>query len=419
MKKIKMRKITQSFNNEFIDDIPAEIRKEFEKINFDKIIKPGMKICITVGSRGIDNIKSIIKSVIQEVKKRKGVPFITPSMGSHGGAYAEGQLAILAKYGITEKEMGVPIEATMDVIKLGEIENGLPVYFDKIAYESDGIIAVNRVKVHTGFKSEIESGLHKILAVGLGNHKGAKLVHSLGVDGLRNYIVEFAKVILKKAPVVCGLAILENAYDKTFKLKAARPESFWEVDTELLQECKNLFPSLPVKDIDLLIIKEMGKNISGTGIDTNIIGGIMGPVEEFNLPQIKKIMVLDLTPETQGNAMGIGIADLITEKLFNKINYKSTYANAITSTFFERARIPMVFKTEKEGIEAALEAIWNLPGEKPRIIIMKNTLDLENLYVSEVIWDEIKENIEIKSENDWENIKYDQEGNLVMKYILN
>jgi len=248
-----------------------------------------------------------LKAIIEEVKKRKAFPFIVTAMGSHGGATAEGQKKVLADYGISEKTMGVPIKATMDTVQLDQLANGLPIYFDKIAYSADGIIVVNRIKVHTAFKAEIESGLHKILSVGLGNHQGAKLVHFLGVKGIRDYVVKFAKVILKKAPILAGFAILENAYDETYKIVGAKTEEFYLVEKELLRECKQILPKLPVRNIDFLIIQEMGKNISGTGMDTNVIGGIKDFKEgEYEPPQIKKILVLDLTPETQGNALGIG-----------------------------------------------------------------------------------------------------------------
>lgn len=412
MNNLKLIKMHQKFDSEKLNNIPEVISKEFERIQLDRKIKPGMKIGITVGSRGIDNFQLIIKSIIFEIKKRKGMPFILTAMGSHGGATAEGQRQVLSHYGITEKSMGVPIKATMDTVQLDYLENGLPVHFDRIAYHADGIIAVNRVKVHTAFKGKIESGLHKILAVGLGNHRGAKLVHSLGVKGLRDYMVEFAKVILKKAPIIAGFGILENGYDQTFRIKAARADEFDKVDSELLKECKNILPRLPVKNIDLLIVQEVGKNISGTGMDTNIVGGIKDP-GDFEQLEIKKLLVLDLTEESQGNAVGIGIADMITEKFYKKIDFKSTNTNAITATFFDRARIPVVFPTEQKAIETGLDTIWNLPSIPPRIIIIKNTLKLDEMYVSKAIWEEIKDKENVSAIGGWESIKFDLAGQLL------
>lgn len=406
----------QIFEQRKIDNIPEEISQEFEKIRLSEKIKPGMQICITVGSRGINNIQLIIKSIIAEVKKRRGVPFIIPAMGSHGGATAEGQKKVLENYGITEETMGVPIKNSMDVVELGRLENGLPVYFDKIAFEVDGIIVVNRIKVHTAFKSDIESGLHKILSVGLGNHKGASLVHYLGVSGIRDYMVEFAKVVLEKAPVLCGLGILENAYDDTYKLTAASPRDFEKVDKELLKECKKILPVLPVLDIDILVVEEMGKNISGSGMDTNIVGGIRGYKEgDYTPPRIKRIILLDLTKETDGNALGIGLVDLITKKVYEKIDLNATYANTITTTFLDRARIPIVCNTEEEAFNIAMKTIWNLPGKKPRIIIIRNTLKLDELYVSENIWEEIRDQANISSLGDWEKLGFDIHGNLMLR----
>jgi hypothetical protein len=414
MENLKLIKIHQKFDNKKLNNIPEFICEEFKRIQLDQKITPGMKIGITVGSRGIDNLQLIIKSIIYEIKKRKGIPFIVTSMGSHGGATAEGQKEILTNYGITEESMGVPIKASMEVVELGRLENGLPIYFDKIAYNADGIIVVNRVKVHTAFKAEIESGLHKMLSVGLGNHEGAKLVHYLGVKGIQDYMVEFAEVILKKAPILAGFAILENAYDETYKIVGAKIEEFYQVEKELLKECKQILPKLPVKNIDILIIQEMGKNISGTGMDTNVIGGIKDFKKgEYEPPQIKKILVLDLSPETHGNALGIGMAHMITKRLYEKIDIKETNTNTITTTFLDRARIPMVFDTDKEAMEIGLQTIWNLPGTKPRIIIIKNTLKLDQMYVTETIWEEIKSEKNITSSRDWEEINFDNSGNLL------
>jgi hypothetical protein len=337
-------------------------------------------------------------------------------MGSHGGATAEGQRKIIESYGMTEKTMGVPIKSSMDVVELGRLENGLPVFFDKIAFEADGIVVVNRIKVHTAFKSLIESGLCKMLSVGLGNHEGASLVHYLGVKGLRDYMIDFAKVILEKAPVLCGLGILENAYDDTYRLVAALPQDFERVDIELLRECKRIMPGLPVSDIDILIVEEIGKNISGTGMDTNIVGGIREYREgEYDPPKIKKIIVLDLTKEADGNALGIGLADLTTRKLYDKIDFAATYENTITTTFLERAKIPITCKTEEEAFLIALKTTWNLPGTKPRIAIIRNTLRLDELYVSEPIWEEIKDQANIRSSGDWETLRFDHDGNLLLK----
>lgn len=368
MEKIILRRISQVFENKKINNISEKIIQEFEKIKFNEKIKPGMQIGITVGSRGIDNLVLIIKTVIQEVKRYGGSPFIIAAMGSHGGATIEGQLLILESYGITEEKMGVPIKATTETIELGKLENGLPVYFNKVAKSFDGLIIINRIKVHTSFKSDIESGLCKMLAVGLGGHKGASLVHSLGVKGLSDYMVKFAEVIIQKAPILCGIGILENGYDKTYKLIAANPEDFQELDKKLLKECKRILPRLPVLDIDILIVEEIGKNISGTGMDTNIVGGITEfPKNSFHPPKIKEIILLDLTPESHGNAHGVGLATAITRRLYEKIDFKATYTNSITSGFLYKSRIPMIFTTEEEAFKNCLSVLGNLPEQNQEL----------------------------------------------------
>lgn len=416
MEQIRIRRIKQVFEDRKIDNIPEVLSAEFKRIQLDQKIEAGMQIGITVGSRGINNIQLIIKQIIKEIRSKKGVPFIVAAMGSHGGATADGQRSVLEGYGITEESMGVPIQSSMEVIELEDLGNGLKVYFDRIAFEADGIIVVNRVKPHTAFKSDIESGLCKMLSVGLGNHKGANLVHALGVKGLGDYMVSFAKVILKKAPILCGLAILENAYDETYRLMAASPEDFESVDMELLKESKNILPSLPVLDIDILIVKEIGKNISGTGMDTNVIGGIKGTAETNTAtPRIKRIIVLDLTKEAHGNALGIGLADLTTKRLYDKIDFAATYANTITTTFLDRAKLPIVVKSDKEAMDIALKTVWNLPGTKPRVVIILNTLKLDEIFVSETIWREIESKPNISPMAGWEEIRFSDDGNLTLE----
>jgi len=310
--------------------------------------------------------------------------------------------------------MRVPIKATTETIELGKLENGLPVYFNKIANSLDGLIIVNRVKVHTSFKSDIESGLCKMLAVGLGNHQGAILVHSLGVKGLSDYMVQFAEVILKKFPILCGIGILENGYDKTYKIVSANPEDFKEVDRKLLKESKRILPRLPVSNIDLLVIEEIGKNISGTGMDTNIVGGITEfPKGSFHPPKIKEILLLDLTSESHGNAHGVGLGTAITRRLYDKIDFKNTYINSITSGFLKKSRIPMIFSTEEEAFRSCLSVLGNLPGTKPRIIIIKNTLKLNKMFISEPIWEEIKDRENILPLDSWKELKFDRKGKFI------
>jgi len=330
---IKVRKIKQNFNRMKIDNLSEHIHQSFKKSDLKNRIKPGDKIGITVGSRGITNIKLIVKDIISELKKLNASPFILPAMGSHGGANSKGQKEVLAYYGITQKEMGVPVMASMDVIQIGKVENKIPIYFSKIAMELDGIIALNRVKMHTDFKSNIvESGMSKILAIGLGKAKGSSSIHSLGVYGLKNVIPQAAELIITRAPIIQGIGILENSYDQTMKISFVPPEDIIKVDSELLKISKEVMPMLPIDDLDVVIAQEIGKNISGTGFDTNVIGRLyINGEKEIVKPRIKRLIVFDITEESHGNALGIGLADITTRHLVNKINYKDMYANTITS----------------------------------------------------------------------------------------
>ena len=414
MEEIKMYRVLQAFYKSKLKNIPEIIAQKFQAIRLDQQIKPGMKIGITVGSRGVDNLQLIIKTVIEEVKKRKGSPFILPAMGSHGNANIEGQKQVLRSYGIAEEGMGVPIQATMDVVELGKLKNGLPVYFDKYAFQADGIIVVNRVKAHTVYKAKIESGLHKMLAVGLGNHQGATSIHCLGPKYIPDNVMNAAKIILKKAPIICGLGILENAYDEVRKIVAVLPGDFMQVEQELLKECKEIAPTLPVKDIDVLIVQEMGKDISGAGLDTNVVGGVKAYLEgDYDPPKIDKMVVLDLTKPSHGNAIGISIADIITKRLYDKIDFDATYKNVITCGYLDRAKIPVVLKTDKEAIEVALNTIFKLPGTEPRVILIRSTLKLDEMFVSENIWEKIKNNI--STIGNWEKLAFNDIGNLTLR----
>ncbi|HDK27805.1 MAG TPA: DUF2088 domain-containing protein [Candidatus Atribacteria bacterium] len=411
---IKVRKIKQNFNRMKIEDLFEHIHQSFKKSDLKNRIKPGDKIGITVGSRGITNIKLIVKNIISELKNINASPFILPAMGSHGGANSEGQKEVLASYGITEREMGVPIMASMDVRQIGKVENKIPIYFSKIAMESDGIIALNRVKMHTDFKSNlIESGMSKILAIGLGKAKGASSIHSLGVYGLKNVIPQAAELIIKKAPIIQGIGILENSYDQTMKISFVPPEDIIKVDSELLKKSKEVMPTLPIENLDIVITQEMGKNISGTGFDTNVIGRLyINGEKESMKPMIKRLIVFDLTEESHGNALGIGLADITTRKLVDKINYKDMYANTITSTFLNRAKIPIIADTEKEAIEIALKTCWELEQNNLKLLIMKNTLELEYLYVSKAAWDEIKDDKNIDACGEWEKLAFAENGKM-------
>lgn len=396
----KVVKIKQHFTGPTVSNIEEKVAAEFSKDSISKTITAGMEIAITAGSRGIANIAEIIRATAAEVKKRGAHPFIVPSMGSHGGATAEGQIEVLESLGVTESYCQAPIRATMDVVDIGKTEAGISVYMDKIAYESDGVILVNRIKEHTDFSANIESGLMKIASIGLGNHKQAQAIHSLGVTGIRDHMPKVAEVIFQSGKVIMGIGIVENAFEETAEIEAIPVAQIPIREQELLAFSKSLLPRLPVDQIDILFVDEIGKNYSGTGMDTNVIGRlrILG-TEEPERPNVDYIIASDLSEASHGNALGIGLADLTTERLFNKVDHQKMNENVITSTFLKRASIPIVLPNDKQAIEAALRGSWGKDASTLRFIRIPNTLHLGELYISEALLPDIQnmENIEVIS----------------------
>ena len=387
----ELYRVKQQLEKRCISDVKTEVYKELDKLNIgDKV--QNKTIGVTAGSRGICNIDKIVKSIVDYVKEHGGKPFIIPAMGSHGGATAEGQTEVLHGYGITEESMGCPIKSSMETVELGTTENGAPVYFDKTAYESDGVIVCNRVKPHTDFSADNESGIVKMIAIGLGKEKGCSAMHAFG---LAKTIPLSAKVSLKKAPILCGLGIVENSCDETYLIEGVEPEDFIEADARLLKLSKELVPHLPDDDIDLLIVKEIGKMYSGTGMDTKVIGRIRvrGEIEPEK-PDIKMLVALRMNEHSYGNALGIGLADITTKSLVDQIDQKSMYSNLIATTFLERGKIPVYFDTEKESIENAMNVL-SRQGAVKRMIIVENTLNIETLIVSKDIYEAHKDRLEI------------------------
>lgn len=380
----KMAKIKQSFQNEEIESLSEVIEREIYSTDFPQRIKKGDEVAIGVGSRGIDKIDLVAKEIVKIVKQLGGEPFIVPAMGSHGGATAQGQQEVLAGYGVTQEKVGAPIVSSMEVVKLGETEDGKPVYFDKSAYEADAVIAVNRVKVHTDFSGEIESGIMKMLVIGFGKHKGASKIHSYGFDVFHKLIPEAGRLIIEKAPIALGIGLLENAYDHLYKIKAATPSEIENTDRKLLKEQKRILPGIPFKEVDVLVIDEMGKNISGSGIDTNVIGRVKSVYSD-----IKYIVVRDLSEDTHGNATGIGLADIIPQKLFEKIDFGASYTNMITARVIQSAKLPIVLENEELAIKTAI-VLSNKSYEDLKLVHIKNTLQLGEMNISKTLISEAK-----------------------------
>ena len=396
-----LTKIRQQFNRPKIDDEKIEETVRQQMTASGVVIAHGANIAIAVGSRGIANLRRIVKAAAEWVKERGGQPFIIPAMGSHGSATAEGQRAVLEGYGITAAAIGAPILSSMNAVELpqGKLEHR--VYMDKYAYDSDGVILINRVKVHTDYHGAIESGLMKMAVIGLGKHRQALAIHGYGLRGLKDLLVPTARQVLQSGKILLGLALAENAYDETAQIRALLPQDIEREEMQMLDWVKANMPKLPVRQIDVLIVDEFGKDISGVGIDPNIIGRIKIPGEpELNDPDITSIMLLDLTDGSHGNAIGMGLADIITRRVFDKIDFRATYENVVTSSFLDRGFIPIIVDDERTGLAYALRSRGLADLNRPRIINIKNSLHIDELWVSQAIVDEVREREGIEVTNE-------------------
>ncbi|MYE27877.1 MAG: DUF2088 domain-containing protein [Chloroflexi bacterium] len=366
-------------------DIDRTLESDWERLGLADQVR-GKRIALGFGSRGVASIDLIAKKLVALVKASGGQPFIVPAMGSHGGATPAGQIEVLDGLGISEDTMGCPIHATMEVVNTGLTSTGLPAYIDKNVYEADGLIITNRAKVHTDFHGPHESGLLKMLAIGLGKETGARTIHQQATVGLRDYMPVIAQRLIENINFVAGFGVVEDGYHAVAHLEGFTADTVVAGDQRLLQQSRELMPRLPVEDIDVLIVDEMGKNISGAGMDTNIIGRWMVEGElEPTSPRIRRIVVLDLTPESHGNATTYGFADFMSKTLFDKIDFQKTMKNMFTSGSLKRCRMPLFFETDEETIRAAVyDAFRSDPSQCPnaRVMRIKNTLEIESLWVS-------------------------------------
>ena len=410
-----MVRVKQHFDTHSIQDIPATVRAELSKIALEEIITPGHSVAITAGSRGVANIKTILAEVVSELKRIGAKPFIVPAMGSHGGATAEGQKRIIEHYGITEAAMGVPIKSSMEVVEIGTTSEGVPVLLDRNAYQSDHIVVVNRVKPHTDFKAEIESGLIKMMAIGLGKQKAADHYHNVFMRlGHYRILVSVAREIMRQCPIAFGLALVENQKDETEIIQAIPTNKIEETERELLIKAKGYLPRIPFDPIDLLIIDEMGKDISGTGMDQNVIARTVVPYHQVpSRPKITRIFVRDLSVGSEGNAIAIGNADFTTRRLVDKIDHQATYINAITSSCPEAVRIPPYFESDREVLDVAINTIGDIKAEDARIVHIRNTLNLEEMYISENMLPEVNDLDGVSIKGSPAPMVFDTQGNLI------
>jgi hypothetical protein len=379
--------LRQTLPHDHIADVAATVRSELRRIGLAARLQPGWSVAITAGSRGIARIPLVIRTVVEVVRQAGADPFIVPAMGSHGGATPEGQRLVLAEYGITEQSVNAPIRATMDTVELGRLPSGAVVHFDAIAAAADATIVVNRIKAHTAFRGDIESGLCKMTAIGIGKQLGAEQIHA---HGLADHIPLAASLSLQQSNIVAGLALIENAAHELAIIHATDPAGFLETDRQLLVRANTYLPRVPFDHLHLLVVGWLGKNISGSGMDYNIVGmwrRIGGP----RLPNFERIAVLDITEESGGNGLGVGIADFTTRRLYDKLDLQKMYMNGLTSNALAAIKIPIVLDTDREAMEVALHSLGQT-ASAPRIAVVRSTLDLEELWASEALAVEVGHN---------------------------
>jgi hypothetical protein len=407
----RMARIWQSFAAPEVHDVAGTLQDELAKPGLLETIRPGMRIAIGVGSRGLAELPTLVRVTVEQIRSRGGQPFIVPAMGSHGGATAEGQREVLAHLGVTEQTAGCAIDASMEVVEIGRLDNGLPVYFSRPALHADGIVIIGRVKPHTAFRGPHESGLVKMIAIGLGKQRGAESCHAYSFRYMADHIQAMAAVALDRMPILFGIATVENAYDKIARIVAAPASELCAVDRELLVEAKANMARFLFDQFDVLIVEQMGKEISGDGMDPNITGRYATPYASGG-PDIAKVVVLDLTAHTKGNAVGIGGADFITRKMFNRIDLQATYANSLTSTVTTCVRIPVILENDRQAILAAVKTCNARELAKARVVRIKDTLHMGEISVSESMLNETRENPAIELLSEPAEMRFDGEGNL-------
>jgi len=395
-----MHKVKQEIKSERLDDIVGAIRKEMSKDEIRSKIKPNAKIAVGVGSRGLKNLALIVKSVVDNLKEAGANPFILSAMGSHGGGREAGQQQVLADYGITEEAMGVPVIAKIDSTLIGKTKTkGVDVWFDDIALECDMIVPINRIKLHTHFSGELQSGLNKMLTIGFGNHVGCTAYHKSGFSDFATTMVEAVEVIKGKVNVGFGLAVVENAYDETLLVEAVLGDKISEREKALLAIANENYPRIMVKDIDILVVKEIGKNISGTGLDPHVVGKSYNiNIFPLPVPDIDHMVLLDSTTQTHGNLFGIGNFTAITRKVFEQMDYEKTYANCLAAMSFEDAKIPMIAADEEEAIRMVVKCLRKPTADKNnlKIVKIKNTLELDEIEVSDALVAYVNEHPSLK-----------------------
>lgn len=410
----RMIKIRQRFDETHIspEEIPEIVQQQLQREAIASQVKPGMRIAITCGSRGVANIAAVTKSIVDFVKKQGAIPFVFPAMGSHGGATAEGQCKVLEGYGVTEEFLGCPIKSTMETVEIGRLAQGMPIYIDQYAHDADAVILCGRIKSHTAFRGPYESGLMKMAVIGMGKQHGAETIHESGFGNMGRLMPQAAKVIFEKINIVAGVGLIENAFDQTYKIAALTKQEIWEKEPELLQQAKAKMGRIWFDEIDELVIDRIGKDISGDGMDPNVTGRFACSDSASGGIKVKRIVVLDLTDESQGNANGVGMADVITRRVLDKVDIDATYPNAVTSTVLDVVKIPLAVHSDKTAVQLGLRSCNGTDKEKPYIVRIKDTMDLGEIYISEAMLEKALQNPNISIAGELEEWHFTTEGNL-------
>ena len=407
----QIMKVSQTFDNTKLDDVEGDLNQKLIDKNIKDKIKQGMKIAITGGSRGISSYKELMKTIVSFVKKCGATPFIVPSMGSHGGGTSEGQENMLKKLGITKESVGCEIISSMDVVEVGRTSKDLPVYIDKNAANADGIILLNRVKLHTSFRGKYESGLIKMMAIGLAKRKGADMTHLLRYENMAEILVEVGKIALNNLNIICGVASIENGYNEVADLFVLHKDEILQEEPKILEKSKRLMPRIYLDDIDVLIVNEIGKNISGTGVDTNIVGRFHTNAASGG-PNTVKLGFLDISEKSGGNGNGMGLADFVSKKFFRKIDFESTYINAITSTEPNSVKLPLVLDNDKYVFQGCVKLCGVKNIQDIKLVIINNTKELDEIYMSKSAFENTVDKSKVKKESELFDIPFDDEGNL-------
>lgn len=407
----KMARVNVKFDDAKIDDLEFDLLEKLQREQVVKSIKPGMEIAVAVGSRGLDRIIELTAVTVKFLKNLGAKPFIVPSMGSHGGATAEGQRAVLEHLGITKEAVGAEIRSSMEVVEVGRLANGLPVYVDSYALQADGIVVINRVKPHTAFRGLVESGIMKMISIGLGKQKGAEACHQMGFKHMAENVPAMAKVIMEKTPFLFGVATVENAFDKIAIVEVLTPEEVIVKEPDLQKKAKSLLPKLFFEQLDVLVIDEIGKNISGDGMDPNITGRYPTPYATGG-PDVNKMVVLDVTPQSEGNANGVGTADFTTQRLLDKMDREGTYANGLTSTVVAPTKIATTLPNDRMAFQAAVKTCNILNFNDVKLVRIKNTLVLSEIEVSVGLLEYVRSHPNMEQISDLNEISFDEKGNL-------